>query len=73
MARFVRHNADMAVDDDSSAGGEAHPDLVARVQAYCQPMVPDRASPLSLREQHLRGFLFNRGRVRILSEGAAKR
>jgi hypothetical protein len=60
MARFVRRDADAGADDDRFADDSEHPDLIERVQAYCRPMVPERDSALSLREQHLRGFLFNR-------------
>lgn len=72
MARFVRHREPEDAGEDRVAGEDRHPDLVSRVQAYCPPMVPDRDSVLSLREQHLSGFLFNRRGMRIPSEGAAK-
>jgi hypothetical protein len=73
MARFVRRE-DPPRQGDADAGEHAElPGLIQRVQAYSPPMVPDATSGLSLREQHLRGFLFNRRKATVPSRDAGPR
>ena len=55
MARFVRANQEPEPEGETFASDGEHPELVARVQAYSAPLVPDPDSPLSPREQLEKG------------------
>jgi hypothetical protein len=55
MPRFIRANQQPEGEDESFASDQEHAELVARVQAYAAPLTPDPDSPLSPREQLVKG------------------
>jgi hypothetical protein len=55
MPRFTRADQQPEADQDSFASDSEHPDLVARVRAYCAPLLPDPDSPLSPHDQLVNG------------------
>jgi hypothetical protein len=59
MSRFVRGQQEQESDDhhDGRSSHEEHPELVALVRHYSEPMTPDPQSRLSVREQHLVGIV----------------
>jgi hypothetical protein len=57
MPRFIRAHQEPEGDRDAYVTDEQHPQLVALVNAYATPLVPDPASALSPREQHLTGIV----------------
>ena len=56
MPRFVRGQDDGETADHGAASSIEHPKLVELVNAYSAPLVPDRGSQLSVRDQHLSGI-----------------
>jgi hypothetical protein len=65
MPRFIRETREPEGNQDEYVADEQHPELVALVNAYATPLVPDPQSPLSAREQHLTGIVRPR-RIRDL-------
>jgi hypothetical protein len=57
MPRFIRTEGEPEIERDRVAARGDHRELVARVQAYCVPLVPDPENPLSARDQHLGGMV----------------
>jgi hypothetical protein len=56
MPRFVRGQPEGEAGDHGLASSSEHRELIALVNSYCEPLVPDPESPLSVREQHLKGI-----------------
>lgn len=57
MPRFIRAQDEPEPERDAYVNDEEHRELVSRVRFYCQPLVPDPESQLSIRDQHLAGIV----------------
>jgi hypothetical protein len=55
MPRFIRSDQQPEDEQDKVVSDEEHAEMLARVRAYAGAMTPDPESPLSPREQLVRG------------------